>query len=74
MLAKVTSKNQITLPKAVIKDFPGTEYFEVSSEQGRIVLTPMRQARGDTVREKIAALGITEKDIKAAIAWARRSK
>ena len=40
MLAKLTSKNQLTLPKAVIADFQGLEYFDVTKENGRIVLTP----------------------------------
>ncbi|MDE2837275.1 MAG: AbrB/MazE/SpoVT family DNA-binding domain-containing protein [Chloroflexota bacterium] len=42
MLAKLTSKNQITLPKAIISAFKGTEYFDVTQEEGRIVLAPMR--------------------------------
>jgi hypothetical protein len=36
MLAKVTSKNQITLPKAVVSQFPGVEYFEVRAEGEKI--------------------------------------
>jgi hypothetical protein len=28
MLAKLTTKNQLTLPKAVATRFPGVEYFE----------------------------------------------
>jgi hypothetical protein len=27
MLAKKTSKNQLTLPKEIVKAFPDTEYF-----------------------------------------------
>ncbi len=42
MLAKLTSKNQITLPKAVASAFKGTDYFDVTHEDGRIMLTPMR--------------------------------
>ena len=42
MLAKLTSKNQLTLPKAIISQFPGAEYFEIATESGRIVLTPAR--------------------------------
>lgn len=42
MLAKLTSKNQITIPKAVISAFEGTDYFDVTQEDGRIMLTPMR--------------------------------
>jgi hypothetical protein len=29
MLAKKTSKNQITLPKAIADRFPGVDYFDV---------------------------------------------
>ena len=42
MLAKLTSKNRLTLPKTVISDFPDTRYFDVTQEDGRIVLTPVR--------------------------------
>ena len=37
MLAKRTYKNQITLPKDVLKDFPGVEYFDVSAKDGKIL-------------------------------------
>lgn len=72
MLAKLTSKNQITLPKAVAQAFPGAEYFQVQTEDGRIVLTPVRIGRANAVRDKLAALGIVEKDVAPAIAWARQ--
>lgn len=72
MLAKLTSKNQLTLPKAVIGAFPGTEYFDVRAEEGRIVLVPARVNVGDAVRDKLDALGITQKDVADAVRWARR--
>ena len=72
MLAKLTSKNQLTLPKAVISAFPGTEYFDVRAEEGRIVLVPARINAGDAVRDKLDALGITLKDVADAVRWARR--
>ena len=72
MLAKLTSKNQLTLPKAVVADFPGTEYFDVTKEQGRIVLTPMRLNRADAVRRKLSDLGVSDADLAEAVAWARR--
>lgn len=71
MLAKLTSKNQLTLPKAVLSFCQGTEYFEVSEDRGRIVLTPVRINRADAVRAKLADLGITEDDVADAVAWAR---
>lgn len=74
MLAKITSKNQLTLPKAIVQEFPGAEYFDVQAEAGRIVLTPMKLSRADAVRKKLAALGISEQDVKDAIKWARNRK
>lgn len=74
MLAKLTSKNQLTLPKAMIADFQGSEYFDVTKENGRIVLTPVRLTRAGAVRAKLAELNITEADVADAVAWARRAK
>ena len=67
MLAKLTSKNQLTLPKALVVDFRGYEYFEVSQEHGRILLTPERLNRAVAVRAKLAALGISEADVADAV-------
>lgn len=70
-VAKKTSKNQLTLPKAIVKQFPGVEYFKVRADAGRIVLEPFVQSRADDVREKLSQLGISEDDVADAIAWAR---
>ncbi|MDR2239086.1 MAG: AbrB/MazE/SpoVT family DNA-binding domain-containing protein [Zoogloeaceae bacterium] len=72
MLAKLTSKNQITLPKAAVSSVETTEYFDVAVENGRIVLTPVRVQHARAVREKLEKLGITEQDVEDAIAWVRR--
>jgi bifunctional DNA-binding transcriptional regulator/antitoxin component of YhaV-PrlF toxin-antitoxin module len=74
MLAKLTSKNQLTLPKAVVSQFPGTRYFEVRADQGRIVLVPARVSSLEGVWEKIESLGIGEKDVEDAVRWARKRK
>ena len=74
MLAKLTSKNQLTLPKAVVSQFPGTRYFEVRTDQGRIVLVPARVSSLEAVWEKIESLGIGEKDVEDAVRWARKRK
>ena len=71
MLAKLTSKNQLTLPKAVTRAIEATDYFDVTAENGRIVLTPVRVNRADGVRAKLAELGLSEADVKDAVAWAR---
>ncbi|SFL44668.1 hypothetical protein SAMN05421830_102197 [Desulfomicrobium norvegicum] len=74
MLAKLTSKNQITLPKAIVQQVEPTQYFEVQIENGRIMLTPMRVQPADLVRNKLAALGISETDVEDAVAWARQER
>jgi hypothetical protein len=74
MLAKLTVKNQLTLPKAVITRFSGVEYFDVSTDGSAITLKPLRPSRLDEVRDKLERLGITEQDITDAIAWARQDQ
>ena len=71
MLAKLTSKNQLTLPKAVISQFPGAQYFQVKAEKGRIVLVPAKVSSMEGVWDKIESLGITEKDVESAVQRAR---
>ena len=74
MLAKLTSKNRLTLPKTILSDFEETEYFDVSVENGCIVLTPVRITHAGAVRAKLAELGLSEKDVADAVAWAREAK
>ena len=74
MLAKMTVKNQLTLPKAVITRFAGVEYFDVSTDGYVISLKPLRPSKADEVRQYLADLGITEQDVTDAIAWARESR
>ena len=71
MLAKKTVKNQITLPKRIVQDFPNVEYFDVRREDDRIILEPLKTDRAKQVRAKLAALRITETDIAKAVSWAR---
>jgi hypothetical protein len=75
MLAKKTVKNQITLPKAIVEKLPNTDYFNVSLQGEEIVLKPVViEAKGTKlarVRSKMKALGLTEKDVDAAIRWAK---
>ncbi|HCS48495.1 MAG: hypothetical protein A2Y69_15900 [Candidatus Aminicenantes bacterium RBG_13_59_9] len=77
MLCKRTYKNQVTLPKKIMEDFKDIEYFEAKTQGGRIILEPVKMTSlSDSslakARKKIAALGLTEKDIEDAIAWARK--
>lgn len=74
MLAKLTSKNQLTLPKSVVESVSATEYFDVEVREGQIVLTPVRILRGDAVRAKLAELGLSQSDVSNAVRWARAGK
>ena len=73
MLAKLTSKNQLTLPKNVVDAVGAAEYFDVETRNGRIVLTPVRFQRSDAVRAKLAELDLQEQDIADTVAWARQA-
>lgn len=78
MLAKKTSKNQLTLPKEIVKSFPDTEYFDISVQDRKIILVPVRIAPADAalngIRDKLKKLGITEDDVAGAVKWARKKK
>jgi hypothetical protein len=71
MLAKKSSKNQITLPKAIVASFEGVDYFDVSTQDGRIILEPVRTTKGSEVRSKLESLGMRETDIDLALRYAR---
>jgi hypothetical protein len=73
MLAKMTVKNQLTLPKTVVTRFSGVEYFDVSTDGACIVLRPLQRSRAEEVRQQLAQLGIKEKDVAAAVSWARKT-
>ncbi|MCI0483196.1 MAG: AbrB/MazE/SpoVT family DNA-binding domain-containing protein [candidate division NC10 bacterium] len=75
MLVKKTSKNQITLPKAIVRQLADVDYFEVSTRDGEVVLKPVVITAPNeplkTVRAQIKTLRVTEKDVRKAIRWAR---
>ncbi len=78
MLAKKTSKNQLTLPKEIANYFTETEYFDVSVQDKKIILMPVKITPSDRnlegIRDKMEKLGIMESDITEAVAWARKKK
>ncbi len=72
MIAKLTAKNQLTLPKAITNEVGPTEYFDVQTRNGQIILTPVRIQRADAVRAKLAALDLKEQDVIDAVSWVRQ--
>ena len=73
MLAKMTSKNQITIPKKIVQQIPDTKYFEVELKDGLIVLKPLRLYETDLerIRSKIKGLGLKPDSVREAVKWAR---
>jgi repressor of nif and glnA expression len=73
MLAKKTSKNQITIPKKIVEKVPKVTYFDVEWKGGVIVLKPVRVYSTDLeqIRAKVKKLGISESSVEEAIKWAR---
>jgi bifunctional DNA-binding transcriptional regulator/antitoxin component of YhaV-PrlF toxin-antitoxin module len=79
MLCKMTSKNQITLPKEVLRGFGGREYFNARVEDGRIILEPMIVRPVETrmlsdLRNRIQAQGLTEETSASLIDEARHAR
>ena len=74
MLAKITSKNQITIPKKIIDQIPETRYFDVELKEGVILLRPLKIYGTDLeqIRSKIKKLGLKENTVAEAIEWARK--
>ena len=74
MIAKLTSKNQITIPKKIMEKFPGTKYFEIETRDNGVLLKPLKiyDASLDQIRTKIDKLGLKRSSISEAIKWARK--
>jgi bifunctional DNA-binding transcriptional regulator/antitoxin component of YhaV-PrlF toxin-antitoxin module len=79
MLCKVTSKNQLTLPKEIVNQFRNREYFDARIEDGHIVLEPMivRPVVGRRlaeIRDKVAAEGLDELDVAGIVSEVRDAR
>jgi bifunctional DNA-binding transcriptional regulator/antitoxin component of YhaV-PrlF toxin-antitoxin module len=74
MLAKITTKNQITIPKKIIDQLPDVKYFDVELKKGLVLLKPLRvyDANLEKIRLKLKKLGLNENSVKEAIQWARK--
>jgi len=73
MLAKMTSKNQITIPKKIIEQISASKYFEVEVKDGQIVLKPLQLYETDLekIRSKIKGLGLKPDCVREAVKWSR---
>jgi hypothetical protein len=73
MLAKLTAKNQITIPKKILSQIPDVEYFDVEVNDGLVLLKPVKVFEADLqgIRAKIKKLGLSEDCVAEAVRWAR---
>ena len=73
MLAKLTAKNQITIPKDIISRLPNEQYFDVAYDDGVVFLKPVKVYDADLeqIRTKMKKLGLSEDCVSEAVRWAR---
>ena len=73
MLAKLTSKNQITIPKKIMDQLPDIHHFDVKLDEGVVVMKPLLLYDVDLeqIRSKMDKLGLKKETVAEAIAWAR---
>jgi bifunctional DNA-binding transcriptional regulator/antitoxin component of YhaV-PrlF toxin-antitoxin module len=76
MLAKITSKNQITIPKKIIEKIPDVKHFDVKLKDGVIIMKPIKfyDTNLDQIRAKVKKLGLKENSVAEAIKWAKSKK
>ena len=73
MLAKLTSKNQLTIPKKIIEKMPDAKYFDIEIVGNTIVMKPLTLYDTDLVKikEKMKTLGLSQSCVAEAVSWAR---
>lgn len=73
MLAKITTKNQITIPKKIIDRIPDVKYFDVELNDDVVLLKPLRfyDTNLEKIRAKVRKLGLKQDSVAEAIKWAR---
>ncbi len=79
MFAKRTSNNLVTLPKEIVSEFQCTEYFRVTVEDGRILLTPTDLTREEVTQvtsaswqETLNKISMTQADVDEIAAQTQR--
>ena len=74
MLAKITSRNQVTIPKRIMNQLPETRYFDIELKEGVVIMKPLAVYATDLeqIRGKIKDLGLKPETVKEAVRWARK--
>lgn len=73
MLVKLSSKNQVTVPRKILAQMPPTQYLEVEWKDGAIVMKPVAvvETSLEQIRDKVKRLGLNENSVAEAVQWAR---
>ena len=73
MLAKLTTKNQITIPKQIIDQIPEARYFDVELNGEVVVMKPLKIYDTDLekIRSKIKKMGLKPDCVAEAVKWTR---
>ncbi len=73
MISKITTKNQITIPKKIINQIPDAKYFDVELKDGVVLLKPLTFYETDLrqIRAKLKTLGLKSDSVPEAVSWAR---
>jgi len=73
MLTKITSKNQITIPKKIVDQLPDVQYFDLQIKEGIVLLNPVKiyDTNLEQIRSKMKKLGLRSDSVREAIKWAR---
>jgi len=74
MLAKVTSRNQITIPKKIMNQLPNAQYFDMELKDGVVIMKPLVVYDTDLekIRSKMKQLGLKPNTVREAVKWARK--
>ncbi len=78
MLCRISPKNQITLPRELLREFQGRDYVDARLEDGRIILEPMIVRPVETrqlaeIRDRVRDAGLEESAVPALVEEARRA-
>ena len=77
MLTKKTTKNQLTIPKALLDRLPATDYFDAEVVCDALVLRPVQMVPAvdiNRVRDRLEHDGVGPDEVKRAVRWARKKK
>ncbi len=77
LLLKKTTKNQVTLPRALLAKLASTDYFEAEVAGDTLVLRPVKVVEMvdiDKVRDRLRRRRVKADEVEKAVSWARKNK